>query len=228
MSTIIMTIRVKTRYKICRKYKTDVWARAFIEKKITKFANSLVVVRRRSVSLGNFTGVMEKIKRVFKKRRTKYAKLLITKQKFLHFYGRIKNYQLKRYLVKNKRLRRNVLVSTIREIEQRIDVLLARSHLVQNAFEARIHILHKNIVVNNKTISKPSYVLNLGDIVAPKLPRRIWKRLKRTPFVLGYSSQHLFVNWKTMKVALHNKPQIKKAFYPFALNQKRLLELYKI
>lgn len=223
-----MTIRVRTRYKMCRKYKTDVWARAFINKKITKFSNSLVVVRRRSVSLGNFTGVMEKIKKVYKKRRTKFAKLLITKQKLVRFYGRIKEHQLKRYLVKNQKLRRNVLQSAIQEIEQRIDVLLARSNLVQNAFEGRMYILHKNIVVNDKTISKPGYILNLGDIVAPKLPRRIWKRLQRTPFVLGYPSQHLFVNWKTMKVALHNKPQIIKAFYPFALNLKRLLKLYVI
>ena len=43
--------------------------------------------------------------------------------------------------------------------EQRLDVIIYRSHFVASITEARQLILHKNVKVNNKIVTKNSYIL---------------------------------------------------------------------
>lgn len=223
-----MTVRLKTRYKFCRRYRTDVWARIFISRKTVKFKRLLAPRPRTNVSIGNFTGNMAKKNKFFTKRRTRHGKNLAVKQKVIKFYSAIKEHQFKRYLQDNKKYRKNLLINTLNELERRLDVVLYRSNLLKTIFNTRFLILHQKVIVGNRIINKPGYLVNPEDLITITNPYWMWKKLKRSRFIWGYPTNHIHVNWKTMKIGLHNKPNSKMLNYPFNIKQRKVLEFYKI
>lgn len=223
-----MTLRFNTRYKICKLHKTDIWARIFITRKKIKFKNLLKPRQRTYISIGNFKGDLTKRKKSYRKRKTRYGKNLAVKQKLIKYYGGLKEYQFKQYLAKNKKFKKNVLRNTIHNIETRLDVALLRSNLVKSIFDSRFYIVHKKILVNNKIINKPGSIIYPGDIISTETPIRFWRRIKRTRFVWGYSSKHLYVNWKTLKTSLYKIPYITDLIHPFKIKSRKILEFYKI
>lgn len=223
-----MTIRIKNKFKFCRLYRNDVWGKIFIRKKITKFTRIRKPRPKTNISIGDFTGIMHKRSKYFRKRRSRYGKRLAIKQKLLKFYGALNQIKFKKYLLKQKKNKRDVFRNVINNIEKRLDVILFRSNLVSSIFDAKALILQRKIVVNNKIINKPSYKLKPEDKILFRDPYRLWRKLKKTKFVWGYCTEHMFINWKTLKINMHSDPSINNLIYPFKLRQRKLLEFFKI
>lgn len=223
-----MTLRLKTKYKVCKLYRADIWAKIFIRRKTLKFRKALAPRPRRYVTLGTFRGDLRKASKYYRKRKSRFGKNLSAKQRILRFYAGIKERQFKKYLLNNQKFKNELLIRVLTNVEQRLDVILYRSNLVKSIFDARSYIIHRKTLVNNEIVNKPSKTVEFEDIISTESPLRFWRRLKRTRFVWGYCPEHLHVNWKTMKIGLHSTPNIKRIIYPFKIRQRRVLEFYKV
>jgi small subunit ribosomal protein S4 len=53
-------------------------------------------------------------------------------------------------------------------LERRIDTLIYRVHWATSFFNARQIINHGHVLVNNKVVTNPSYILNIGDKIEIK------------------------------------------------------------
>jgi ribosomal protein S4 len=223
-----MTVHLKPRFKFCRRYKSDIWSKIYIRRKRVKFIKLNVRRPRTNISIGNFKGVMpKKTKYIKRRRRSRYGKNLAKRQRILKFYAALKEYQFKKYLTQNKKIIKNLFKNTIANIETRLDIMLYRSHLVKSVLMSRFNIIHKKVTVNNKIISMPGYILKKGDVVSAESPLKLWRKLKRTRFIWGYPSEHLYVNWRTLKFGVHKKPDQERLNYTFKLSSRRILEFYR-
>lgn len=113
----------------------------------------------------------EKIKKQEKKavlrakKLSEYGKQLAEKQKVKHMYG-VRERQFKRFFklaFKSKKATGNILLSLL---ERRLDNVLYRLKLATTRRQARQIIVHGHVLVNNRKIYSPSYVVSVDDIIS--------------------------------------------------------------
>lgn len=137
----------------------------------------------------------------------KYKIILENKKKVNIFYGFLPKIRLKKQkniLIKKKYLFRNKFDRTlifIELFEKRLDVILYRSHFVRSIAEARQLILHKNVKINNKIVTKNSYFLKPGDLISihPKLHNLILNNVYNSHF-WPLPPKYLNVNYKIFQI----------------------------
>jgi len=241
-----MTLRNNSKFRSCRRLKTDIWARIFANKKRVKLRK---ILKPNKFRLRRFLlrkahrekqrelrrnrksfGYKKKYRRIKNLRRfgekTNFGKNLIAKQKVVKFYGGLKEYQFKHYLMDAKKCKKNILTTTLNRIEKRIDIILTRSNLITSVFQARSQILHSKIVKNNKIVKKMSQSVNKQDIIQILSKRNLLKNIVSKK--LWAYPDYAFVNWKTLKLGIHESPSLTKLNYPFSIKQRRILQFYKI
>ncbi|WGH24669.1 MAG: 30S ribosomal protein S4 [Candidatus Shikimatogenerans bostrichidophilus] len=101
-------------------------------------------------------------KRISKK--SNYSNQLLEKQKLKYSYGILEK-QLKRMfniVNKKKGIKGNLLLEMC---ERRLDNVVYRIGYAMSRYSARQLVTHKHILVNNKIINIPSYLINVGDII---------------------------------------------------------------
>ena len=107
-----------------------------------------------------------------KRRITEYGSQLIEKQKMAKTYN-IREKQFRRLFTKAKKKSKSINtqnlstgLSLFRTMEQRLDNLVFRSNFATTRKEARQMVVHKHILVNGKTVNKPSYLCKINDIIS--------------------------------------------------------------
>jgi len=136
-------------------------------------------------------------------------KLQIKEQKKLSFfYGYLSKKQLKRYIVESNLSSGDFSKNLISLLERRLDIIVYRSQFVKNIATARQLITHKKILVNNKTISTPSYLVNPGDIISIQ------------PEIHSYliSNRLNFLNYKAKKSSV-NRAFAESLFFEWIQNK---------
>lgn len=94
-------------------------------------------------------------------------KLQLKEQKKLSlFYGSLSKKQIRKYFITSNLSQGEFSKNLVSLLERRLDVILYRSQFVKNISTARQLISHKKVLVNQKIISIPSYLVNPGDIVS--------------------------------------------------------------
>ena len=101
------------------------------------------------------------------KRNRFFQKRLFEKQQFKNFYGCLPEYQLKNLFNKlsKKKNKINTFKNFVITLESRLDINLLRLKLAKTIFKAKQLINHKKIIVNNKIVNKPNFLLKKGDII---------------------------------------------------------------
>lgn len=98
---------------------------------------------------------------------TDYALRLNEKQKLRHIYGILEK-QLKNYFRRAQKEEGITGQNLIRLLERRLDNVVFRFGFASTRFEARQIVRHGHILVNDKKIDIPSYLIRIGDVIRIK------------------------------------------------------------
>lgn len=160
----------------------------------------------------------------YKKR---YKNTLNNSKKFKLFYGHLsKNFIKKQIKKKNHNIKKNRNLLFLELFEHRLDTILYRSKFSISLRNARQLIAHNKVLVNQKLINSPSYILKPGDLICinPKFFYLIEKNIKNSQ-IWPIPPKHLSINYKTMEIILNEN--IKKTNlsinFPFHLNLEKIL-----
>lgn len=162
----------------------------------------------------------------FVKKRTKFCSFykyrMLKIWKFRKFYGCLTDYELFSICKKAYKMHGDILHQFIMLLECRLDTLLFRSGLVSSMFEARQFINHGNVLVNDKIITRRSFVLQLNDFVSIKpeiflkLKKKIITRLT-TEGIIANPPVYLEINYNFFIIFfLHDV--LKASQVPFNFN----------
>ncbi len=101
------------------------------------------------------------------KKLSEYGKRLREKQKLKSIMG-ITERQLKRYFNMARKLKGVLGENLLRLLELRLDNVVYRLGFAPSRRMARQIVSHKHILVNNKPVNIPSYILKVGDKIQLK------------------------------------------------------------
>lgn len=100
-----------------------------------------------------------------KKRLTEYGSQLREKQKLKRIYG-ITEKQMKNYFHKASKTVGNTADNLIQLLERRLDNIVYRLGFAPTRSSARQLVAHGHLLVNNKKVNIPSYLVNVNDIIS--------------------------------------------------------------
>lgn len=100
-----------------------------------------------------------------RRRTSDYGRQLLEKQKIRFTYGVFER-QLRRYMERAQRNRSATGTEFLRLLERRLDNVLYRLGFVPTRSMARQLVTHGHVLVNNKTVTIPSYETSVGDILS--------------------------------------------------------------
>ena len=101
-----------------------------------------------------------------KKKPSEYGKQLIEKQKLRETYG-VSERQFQRLFLMAKSTKGAVTgVVFMQILESRLDNLVYRMGFARTRRQARQLVNHGHILVNDKKVDIPSYLVNVGDVIA--------------------------------------------------------------
>ncbi len=96
---------------------------------------------------------------------TNYAEHLMEKQKAKTIYGVLEK-QFRKYFAEAKRQKGETGENLVKLLERRLDNVVFRAGMASSRKEARRLVSHGHILVNNKKVNIPSYLLKKGDSIS--------------------------------------------------------------
>lgn len=163
---------------------------------------------------------------VFKHRftqKTEYGCLLATKKKILLLYGLREKY-LRTILKKAALQKKNLEDTLIAFIESRLDNIVYRLNFAKTRSMCRQLVVHKHILVNDKVVNIPSYMVKIGDKISYN--KNI---LGNTNLVANFNDEVNIYPWLQLDTAkkvgtVINIPE--KADIPEKIRWKDIIEFY--
>lgn len=104
-----------------------------------------------------------------KKRPSEFQQQLKEQKKLALFYGILSKKELKKIIENTKNYQGYFYKNFFSLLEKRLDVVLYRNGFAKTITLARQQIKHKKILVNNKVVTIPSYILEPGDCISVEL-----------------------------------------------------------
>lgn len=100
-----------------------------------------------------------------RRRVSEYGKQILEKQKLKFIYG-VQERQLRRYLEMARKARGRTGERLLQLLESRLDNIVYRLGFAASLPAARQLVSHGHIEVNGKKVDIPSYIVEVGDVVA--------------------------------------------------------------
>ncbi len=100
-------------------------------------------------------------------RPTSYAVRLREKQKCKRFYGVLER-QFRRYFDQAQKTGGNTGENLLALLERRLDNVLAACGFAVSRSQGRQLVTHGHVQVNGRTVTKPNYLVEEGDVVRPE------------------------------------------------------------
>lgn len=139
-------------------------------------------------------------KKTYQQKKTgEFFQQLKERKKLSLFYGHLTRKQILNLFSKMEKNKGYFSKNVFSLLERRLDVVLYRSGLLKTIAEARQLIKHKKILVNQKLINVPSFLLNPGDFISIE------------PKTANILSNQLLNSLKTKRIKNH--PKIVRDFY---------------
>lgn len=161
------------------------------------------------------------------KRLSNYGLQLAEKQKLRGHYGNIGEKQFKRFFAEAKRLKGDTSANFVGLLERRLDAVIYRAKLAPTIFTARQFVGHGHVLVNGRKIDRPSYLVNIGDIIS------LNSKMHTSAIVTGAveSSErqvpsYLKLDDKHFSVEFVSVPPFESIPYPMTLNLSLVVEWY--
>jgi small subunit ribosomal protein S4 len=155
-----------------------------------------------------------------------YGLRLREKQRLRAQYN-IQEAQLERAFQEARRRPGKTGENLVVRLERRLDAVVLRSGLARTIYQARQMVVHRHITINGRRIDRPSYQVELGDIIGV-----VERSRSKPPFVAasegtwaaavtpGYLSSDL----KNLKVQLVAEPT--RAQIPVICDEQLVVEFY--
>ena len=99
------------------------------------------------------------------KKLSPYGTQLLEKQRLKAYYGVLEK-QFANYVHKAEKSKESTGTVLIQLLECRLDNIVYRLGLASSIRQARQMVLHGHILVNGKKVDRPSFGLNVGDVVS--------------------------------------------------------------
>jgi small subunit ribosomal protein S4 len=160
-----------------------------------------------------------------KKKPTDFALHLREKQKVKRIYGILER-QFWRYYSLATRMKGNTGENLLCLLERRLDNVVYKLGFARNIREARQMVNHGHILVNNKKVNIPSYLVKKGDVVSVR------EKSKNLPQVLEgiqNADKRVIPAWLGL-IASEAKGEIKnlpaRSDISFAVQEQLIVEFY--
>ncbi|MCS6789427.1 MAG: 30S ribosomal protein S4 [Bacteroidia bacterium] len=98
-------------------------------------------------------------------KRSEYGRQLLEKQKAKAIYGMLER-QFQRFFEKASRMKGNTGENLLQLLERRLDNVVYRMGFARTRPAARQLVNHGHILVNNKSVNIPSYLVSAGDVIS--------------------------------------------------------------
>lgn len=147
------------------------------------------------------------------------------KQKVKRMYGVLER-QFRRYFAEADRRRGNTGENLLMLLESRLDNVIFRMGFASTRAEARQLVSHKAILVNEKPVNIPSFVVKAGDVLAV---REKSKKQIRVQEALQLAGQHGFPSWVEVnadKVEGTFKKAPDRDEFGLDINESLIVEMY--
>ncbi|MEM1423491.1 MAG: 30S ribosomal protein S4 [Planctomycetota bacterium] len=153
-----------------------------------------------------------------------YGIRLNEKQKLRYHYGMLEK-QFRRYVADASRRPGNTGEVLLQLLERRLDNVIRRMGAARTIWAARQMVVHGHVLVNGKKLDRPSYRLNVGDVVTfkPKIHKLIRDNMES---IVG----HIVPDWieftpADLSVRIAALPAAEQA--PFDVNTNLIVEFYR-
>ncbi len=153
-----------------------------------------------------------------------YGLRLNEKQK-LRYHYHVSEKQFRASLDRATNLRGNTGELLLQLLDRRLDNLVRRTGVVRTIWAARQVVAHGHVLVNGRKVDRPSYQVNVGDVVSFK--PRIQKVLRETMETMAGHEVPGWVEFNPSEltgriVAMPTADQI-----PFEVNTNLIIEFYR-
>jgi small subunit ribosomal protein S4 len=158
-------------------------------------------------------------------RETEHGVQLREKQKVRRIYGILER-QFKNYFKKATRLKGSTGDNLLKLLERRLDNVVYRIGFGSTRAEARQLVTHRCILVNNKIVNIPSYLLSPGDIVSVREGAKTQLRIQSA---LALAQSRLACDWLEIDASLLSgtfKTMPDRDQLPTDINEQLIVELY--
>ena len=174
-------------------------------------------------------------RRSFFMNRNFYKFLLEEKQNLSLSYGIIPSKKLRKLTRKAERIQGNSILYFTQNLECRLDNIVYRVCFGRSIFECRQLVNHGHVLVNNKKVNIPSYIVKKNDSIQIKksslklIKDRISKRIDNKLILnsdIVQPPSYLEVNYSIMKAILIETPKINEIPYKINIEPKYAMEYY--
>ena len=203
-----MTRILKSKYKIDRRLRCNLWGRPKSPFNRRDYPPGLNGQNKR-------------------KKPSDFGNQLMAKQKLKCHYGYITEKQFRKLFYKASKFKGNTSENLIELLERRLDAAVYRMKFVTTIFAARQFVSHGHIFVNGKKVTIPSYSLKDGDIIEVK------EQSREVPIVLEAISsterdvpEYLSVDYDKMKGTFLKGPKPDEVPYPVVMEPNLVIEYY--
>lgn len=208
-----MTRRLKAKFKIDRRYGTNLWGR---EKS---------PVNKRTTKPGKAGGASAQVKPGGKQ--SPHGEQLAAKQQLRGFYGLIPERQFRRFYKEASRLSGNTGENFVGLLERRLDAVVYHMKFVPTIFAARQFVNHGHVRVNGKRVNIPSYLVCEGDTIELKTgSQNLTMVLESSKLPERDVPGYLQVDPKKCKGQFLRTPKLADIPYPSEMNLGLVVEWY--
>ncbi len=158
---------------------------------------------------------------------TLYGERLREKQKLKYFYH-MGDAQFQRIMAIASKTEGNTVDKLNELLERRLDNVLRRAAFARTIWQARQLVTHGHVFVNGKKVDRPSYLVELSDVVSfrPK-KKEVIKGMAETADSGGIIPSWLDVNRDELTARVTRFPQSEEVFRPFETNMLAVVEFRK-
>ena len=203
-----MTKRLKSKHKVDRRLKVNLWGRPK-----SPFNTRAYPPGQHGQSR--------------KGKPTDYGVQLIAKQKLKSYYGNINERQFRNIYRKAIKKRGDTTENLIALLERRLDTIVYRGKFAPTVFAARQLINHGHIKVNKKKVNVSSYLVKETDVIEVK------DKSKKLNIIEGSLSnkerdvpEYIQSDSKNKSVKLVRVPKFAEVPYPVIMEPSLVIEYY--
>ncbi len=203
-----MTKRTESKYKINRRLGVNLWGRA-----------------KSPINKHDYGPGQHGQRR--KQKPTDFGIQLMAKQKLKGYYGNIGEKQFRKYYDEAVRRKGDTSENLIELLERRLDAVVYRLKFAITPFAARQFINHGHVLVNNKRVNIPSYLLKDGDeIEVREKSKQLAVVLDSTQSIERDVPEYLDVDHRAMKGKFNRAPKLTDVPYPVQMEPNLVVEFY--
>jgi small subunit ribosomal protein S4 len=158
-------------------------------------------------------------------RRTLFGRQLAEKQK-LAFYYNVRNTQLRKYLNKAVKSKKNTPDALQEMLETRLDNVIRRLAWARTIWQARQMVSHGHIYVNGRKVDRPGYPVKLGDQITAKESSKAYVKDCAQATEESFIPAWLEGDAEKCEGRVLRLPTPEDVRLPFELNYSLIIELY--